>query len=181
MGTPFSQCAALPFARRADSACVRDGTRRARAARACAALRCRCRAAARSSRAVSAARLSRASTLLCAWRRSLKPISRPPFFPRASPLRPSALRSSLPAWRRPWRRAWRPPWCPASSRSSSSSLSAPARLRLFSLSDLKSVSYQPEPLSRNTGADMSFLSPFLPQFGHFLSGFSLIFCSTSSR
>src|SRR6185503_10888600 len=61
------------------------------------------------------------------------------------------------------------------------SASAAARLRLFSLSDLKSVSYQPEPFSRNTGADMSFFSPFLPQVGHFFRGFSLIFCSTSSR
>src|SRR5688572_4283133 len=42
-----------------------------------------------------------------------------------------------------------------------SSLSAPCRLRLFSLSDLKSVSYQPEPLRRKTGAEMSFFSPFL--------------------
>src|SRR5688500_14778519 len=62
-----------------------------------------------------------------------------------------------------------------------SSLSAPARLRLFSLSPLKSVSYQPEPFSRNTGADMSLRSPFFPQVGHFFSGLSLIFCSTSSR
>src|SRR3982751_2433712 len=61
-----------------------------------------------------------------------------------------------------------------------SSLSAPARLRLFSLSDLKSVSYQPEPLRRNTGADISFLSPFLPQVGHLASGLSVIFCRTSS-
>src|SRR6185437_14086749 len=37
-----------------------------------------------------------------------------------------------------------------------SSLSAPTRFRLFSLSDLKSVSYQPPPLRRNTGADTSF-------------------------
>src|SRR3954470_21581084 len=34
-----------------------------------------------------------------------------------------------------------------------SSLSGPARLRCLSLSDLKSVSYQPEPFNRNTGAD----------------------------
>src|SRR5690554_6123605 len=33
--------------------------------------------------------------------------------------------------------------------------SAPARLRFFSLSDLKSVSYHPPPLRRNEGADMS--------------------------
>src|SRR5262252_8583551 len=61
-----------------------------------------------------------------------------------------------------------------------SSLSAPCRLRLFSLSDLKSVSYQPEPLSRNTGADISFFKPFLPQLGHLDRGLSEIFCSTSS-
>src|SRR6185436_20322452 len=61
-----------------------------------------------------------------------------------------------------------------------SSLSAPCRLRLFSLSDLKSVSYQPEPFSRNTGADISFFRPFLPHFGHLVSGLSVIFCSTSS-
>src|SRR4030095_1703928 len=61
-----------------------------------------------------------------------------------------------------------------------SSFSAPCRFRLFSLSDLKSVSYQPEPLSRNTGADMSLRRPFLPQRGHFFRGLSVIFCSTSS-
>src|SRR5688572_28227464 len=61
-----------------------------------------------------------------------------------------------------------------------SSLSAPCRLRLFSLSDLKSVSYQPEPLRRNTGADISLRRPFLPQLGHLVSGLSVIFCSTSS-
>src|SRR5688572_16140258 len=60
-----------------------------------------------------------------------------------------------------------------------SSFSGPARLRLFSLSDLKSVSYQPEPLRRKTGADISLRRPFLPQFGHFVSGASVIFCSTS--
>ena len=62
-----------------------------------------------------------------------------------------------------------------------SSLSAPCRLRLFSLSDLKSVSYQPEPLRRKSGADMSLRKEFLPQLGHFFSGLSVIFCSTSSR
>ena len=49
------------------------------------------------------------------------------------------------------------------------SFSAPARLRLRSWSDLKSVSYQPEPLSRNTGAEISFCSVLLPQEGHFFS------------
>ena len=62
-----------------------------------------------------------------------------------------------------------------------SSLSAPCRLRLFSLSDLKSVSYQPEPFRRNSGADMSLRKEFLPQLGHFFRGLSVIFCSTSSR
>src|SRR5215510_14447680 len=57
---------------------------------------------------------------------------------------------------------------------------SPCRMRLFSLSDLKSVSYQPEPLRRNTGAEISFFRPFLPQLGHFANGLSVIFCSTSS-
>src|SRR5215831_2450573 len=61
-----------------------------------------------------------------------------------------------------------------------SSFSAPCRLRLFSLSDLKSVSYQPEPLRRNTGAEMSLRKPFFPQFGQVVSGLSEIFCSTAS-
>src|SRR6185436_5104667 len=55
-----------------------------------------------------------------------------------------------------------------------SSLSAPCRLRLFSLSDLKSVSYQPEPFRRNSGADMSLRKEFLPQLGHFFRGLSVI-------
>lgn len=58
---------------------------------------------------------------------------------------------------------------------------SPTRLRLFSLSDLKSVSYQPEPLSRNTGAEISLTSAFAPQDGHFVSGGSEIFCMTSVR
>src|SRR4029077_7615033 len=60
-----------------------------------------------------------------------------------------------------------------------SSLSAPTRLRLFSLSPLKSVSYQPAPLRRNTGADSSFFSLRLPQEGHLVRGASVIFCITS--
>src|SRR5262249_13723542 len=60
-----------------------------------------------------------------------------------------------------------------------SSLSAPTRLRLFSLSDLKSVSYQPAPFRRNTGAETSFLRRRLPHDGHLLSGASVIFCITS--
>jgi len=54
-----------------------------------------------------------------------------------------------------------------------------ARLRLLSLSLLKSVSYQPLPFSRKTGADTSFCMVRLPQEGHFTSGGSLIFCITS--
>src|SRR6185369_14338301 len=54
-----------------------------------------------------------------------------------------------------------------------------ARLRLFSLSPLKSVSYQPPPFRRKTGADTSFFMVFLPQEGHFLSGASETFCSSS--
>jgi hypothetical protein len=60
-----------------------------------------------------------------------------------------------------------------------SSRSAPARLRLFSLSDLKSVSYHPPPFKRKTGAETSFFSAFFPQEGHFSSGGSEIFCMTS--
>jgi hypothetical protein len=56
---------------------------------------------------------------------------------------------------------------------------SPARLRLFSLSDLKSVSYQPPPLRRNTGAEISRFSLFLPQAGHLRSGLSVTFCSSS--
>lgn len=59
------------------------------------------------------------------------------------------------------------------------SSSAPARLRLFSLSPLKSVSYQPPPLRRKLGAETSFFSAFLPHDGHFVSGASEIFCITS--
>src|SRR6185369_6138419 len=53
--------------------------------------------------------------------------------------------------------------------------SALARFRCPSLSDLKSVSYQPEPLRRKTGADIRRLKPLLPQDGHFFRGLSLIF------
>src|SRR5207253_2512131 len=60
-----------------------------------------------------------------------------------------------------------------------SSLSAPARLRLFSLSPLKSVSYQPPPLRRKFGAEISFFMVFLPHDGHFVMGGSVIFCITS--
>jgi hypothetical protein len=54
-----------------------------------------------------------------------------------------------------------------------------ARLRLVSLSDLKSVSYQPAPFNRNTGAETSFFIRFLPHEGHFFSGGSEIFCRSS--
>ena len=60
-----------------------------------------------------------------------------------------------------------------------SSLSEPARLRLFSLSPLKSVSYQPPPLRRKFGAETSFFRASLPHEGHLISGVSLIFCITS--
>ena len=71
-----------------------------------------------------------------------------------SPARPSGRRS----WRlglrfRSWPRPWPPAW------------PLPCRRRrgcaCFPCRDLKSVSYQPEPFSRNTGADMSFFSPLL--------------------
>ena len=48
---------------------------------------------------------------------------------------------------------------------SAPSLASPARLRLPSLSVLKSVSYQPPPLRRNTGAEISFFSVPFPQEG----------------
>src|SRR5579863_952316 len=54
-----------------------------------------------------------------------------------------------------------------------------ARLRLLSLSPLKSVSYQPPPLRRNTGADIRRCSCDLPQWGHFFSGRSVILCIAS--
>src|SRR3984957_17859710 len=54
-----------------------------------------------------------------------------------------------------------------------------ARLRFCSLSDLKSVSYQPAPFRRNTGADTSFFSAFFPHNGHFFKGASDTFCMTS--
>jgi hypothetical protein len=56
---------------------------------------------------------------------------------------------------------------------------SPARFRCCSLSALKSVSYQPPPFSRNTGADTRRRSMFLPQAGHFRSGRSVIFWSSS--
>ena len=43
-----------------------------------------------------------------------------------------------------------------------------------------SVSYQPAPLSRNTGADISRISWDLPQLGHFFNGGSLTFCMASN-
>jgi hypothetical protein len=54
-----------------------------------------------------------------------------------------------------------------------------ARLRLFSESPLKSVSYQPPPFRRKTGADTSFFIAFLPHDGHFFRGASETFCSNS--
>src|ERR1700728_4348105 len=55
-----------------------------------------------------------------------------------------------------------------------------AKLRWLSLSPLKSVSYQPPPLSLKTGADISRVSCDLPQCGHFLSVGSLTFCMASN-
>ena len=46
------------------------------------------------------------------------------------------------------------------------------KLRFFSLSDLKSVSYQPAPFNRNTGAEIKRFRVDLPQLGHALSGAS---------
>jgi hypothetical protein len=60
-----------------------------------------------------------------------------------------------------------------------SSASEPARFRRFSLSPLKSVSYQPAPFRRKFGAETSFFRAFFPQEGHFSRGASVIFCITS--
>jgi hypothetical protein len=58
-------------------------------------------------------------------------------------------------------------------------LSPPESATFFLLPDLKSVSYQPDPLRRNEGADTIFCIADLPHSGHTFSGSSLIFCSTS--
>ena len=55
-----------------------------------------------------------------------------------------------------------------------------ARLRLPSWSDLKSVSYQPPPFRRNTGAETSRLSVCFLQLGHLRIGGSEIFCKAST-
>src|SRR5688500_11584672 len=55
-----------------------------------------------------------------------------------------------------------------------------AKLRFFSSSDLKSVSYQPSPFKRKTGAETSFFSVCFLQLGHCFSGASLIFCRAST-
>src|SRR5579862_2467119 len=60
-----------------------------------------------------------------------------------------------------------------------SSFSAASRLRFASLSDLKSVSYQPPPFRRKAGADTSLLRRRLPHEGHLMRGASVIFCITS--
>ena len=52
-------------------------------------------------------------------------------------------------------------------------------LRLRSLSDLKSVSYQPLPARRNSGADTSRFNWCLPHSGHSRSGLSENFCRAS--
>ena len=84
-------------------------------------------------------------------------------------LRPGLRRSGRPcflfwrAWHRPWR------FVSASCRPGLLlRLLVVGRLRLSSLSDLKSVSYQPPPLRRNTGADTSFFSCRFLQLGHLL-------------
>jgi len=46
---------------------------------------------------------------------------------------------------------------------------------------LKSVSYQPVPLSLNDEADTSLVSADFPHLGQSLSGSSLIFCNFSNR
>ena len=126
------------------------------------ALRCRCRDAARSSRRryLRALRARFGLGLGALRARGACAAASLAFSALAARLfAASALASGL--RRRPWRRPSRRPWRPAFVSVLASSLSAPARLRLFSLSRLKSVSYQPEPFSRNTGADMSFLQPVL--------------------
>ena len=52
-------------------------------------------------------------------------------------------------------------------------------VRFFCFSDLKSVSYQPEPLSRNLGAETFLRNSGLLQAGQSISGASLIFCKAS--
>lgn len=52
--------------------------------------------------------------------------------------------------------------------------------KFFLLPDLKSVSYQPPPFNRNPAAEISLVSELLPHSGHFLRGFSLIFCNASN-
>jgi len=51
----------------------------------------------------------------------------------------------------------------------------------FLLPPLKSVSYQPEPLSLNDEADTSLVNEDLSHSGQSLSGSSFIFCSFSNR
>ena len=54
---------------------------------------------------------------------------------------------------------------------------SPARFFLFPV--LKSVSYQPPPFRRNTGAEIFFLRAGSPHFGQFSNGASLTFCRAS--
>jgi hypothetical protein len=54
-----------------------------------------------------------------------------------------------------------------------------ARFFLLSWPPLKSVSYQPPPFRRNTGADINRVSCGLPHSGHFFKGESLTFCMAS--
>src|SRR5690348_4641648 len=58
--------------------------------------------------------------------------------------------------------------------------SRPARLRFFSLSDLKSVSYQPLPDSRKAGAVTCRRTRCLPQLGQVSGSGSESFCRRSN-
>ena len=61
------------------------------------------------------------------------------------------------------------------------SLLLSARLRFLSLSDLKSVSYQPLPANRNEGALTRRLSCGAPQLGQIVGSSSDSFCRRSKR
>ena len=54
-------------------------------------------------------------------------------------------------------------------------------VRFFCLLDLKSVSYQPLPLSLNPAADTTFFNASALHEGHVVSGASAIFCNASCR
>src|SRR4051812_1756807 len=145
MGTPLSQCAALACARRAEPGWVEANVSRSR----CATRRS-------GSLSIRRASFTRAAQL------RLRALTFGLVFDRFADLAGSALgfsdfasgfASALPSV---LASVLVSTLVSAFVSALVSSLSAPARLRLFSLSDLKSVSYQPDPLSRNTGADISF-------------------------